>query len=229
MIFFVLLGLALALVLGGALYAYRKAFYSPYQKRDYLHAPDLKRCDAYREDMERIFIALADSPFETVHIFSDDGLTLSGRYYHLQNGGPVDLCFHGYRSSPLTDMCCFAELAAGLHHNLLLVDQRAHGDSRGRTISFGIRERMDVLRWVDYALDRFGADVEALPIRHLHGGLYGADGRGAGPAGQCKRHHCRLPLFLPKKDYMPGGQRDGYSRLAVLASCRPGGKDLRGL
>lgn len=160
MIFFVLLGLALALVLGGALYAYRKAFYSPYQKRDYLHAPDLKRCDAYREDMERIFIALADSPFETVHIFSDDGLTLSGRYYHLQNGGPVDLCFHGYRSSPLTDMCCFAELAAGLHHNLLLVDQRAHGDSRGRTISFGIRERMDVLRWVDYALDRFGADVE---------------------------------------------------------------------
>lgn len=81
MIYPILLCLVLFPVLGGAWYAYRKAFYSPYKGRDYLHAPNLERCQAYREDMERIFIALADSPFEEVAVYSQDGLKLMGRYY----------------------------------------------------------------------------------------------------------------------------------------------------
>lgn len=156
MIFPVLLCLVVFPILGGAWYAYRKAFYSPYNNREYLHAPDLNRYQIYLEDMERLFVALADSPFETVSLYAQDGLKLTGRYYHLRSGAPVDICFHGYRSSPLTDLCCFSELAARLGHNLLLVDQRAHGDSQGRTISLGIRERQDVLSWVDYALEQFG-------------------------------------------------------------------------
>ena len=37
-----------------------------------------------------------------------------------------------------------------------MVDQRAHGESGGRTITFGIRERHDVQTWLHYAADRFG-------------------------------------------------------------------------
>lgn len=159
MILLLLLCLAAAVLLGGANYAYRKAFYSPYKDRDYLHAPRGKHYETYREDMERIFIALADRPFEQVSIRSENGLTLSGRYYHVRDGAPLDICFHGYRSTPLTDLCCFSELATQLDHNLLLPDQRAHGDSRGRTISFGIKERYDVLSWVGYATKRFGKDT----------------------------------------------------------------------
>lgn len=46
-----------------------------------------------------------------------------------------------------------------MEHNLLLIEQRAHGKSEGSTISFGILERRDLLCWVDYAIKRFGADV----------------------------------------------------------------------
>lgn len=109
MILLLLLCLVLAAVLAGAGYAYRKAFYSSYQNRDYLHAPLSRRTERYRAEMERIFIALADRPFEPVAIRSQEGLTLTGRYYHIRDGAPLDLCFHGYRSTLLTDLCCFSE------------------------------------------------------------------------------------------------------------------------
>lgn len=137
-----------------------KGILLPVKGRDYLHAPHGKRIEAYREDMERIFIALVDKPFEAVSVFSQDGLKLTGRYYHKRDGAPLIIGFHGYRSSSLTDLCCLNELNDLLGHNLLLVDQRAHGDSQGRTIAFGIQERWDVLSWVDHAVERFGAEVK---------------------------------------------------------------------
>ena len=97
-----------------------------------------------------------------VAIQSYDGLTLWGRYYHVADGAPLDIAFHGYRSSGLTDFCGGAQISRELGHNLLLVDQRAHGKSQGRTITFGIKERYDVLNWVEYALQRFGPDTNIL-------------------------------------------------------------------
>lgn len=40
------------------------------------------------------------------------------------------------------------------------MDQRAHGDSEGHTITFGVRERMDCLLWCRYAVEHFGTDCE---------------------------------------------------------------------
>ena len=42
--------------------------------------------------------------------------------------------------------------------NTLVVDQRAHGNSEGNTMTFGVLERHDCLRWADYAAKRFGND-----------------------------------------------------------------------
>jgi len=105
---------------------------------------------------------LKDRPCEFVTVTSHDGLTLSGRYYHVKDGAPLDIGFHGYRSSPLTDFSGGSELSFRMEHNVLLVDQRAHGKSEGRTIAFGIQERQDLLKWVEYAVNRFGADLQIL-------------------------------------------------------------------
>ena len=43
--------------------------------------------------------------------------------------------------------------------NTILVDQRAHGKSEGKTITFGINERYDCLAWAQYAEKRFGANT----------------------------------------------------------------------
>ena len=162
MLIYLLLLLVLAAVLGGAFYAYRIAFYSPGKGRDQIPPTENPHYDPYREEMRRLFRQLQDRPFEFVTIESFDGLLLSGRYYHVADGAPLDIAFHGYRSSPLTDFSGGSELSFQMGHNLLLVDQRSHGRSQGRTITFGIKERKDVLQWVRYGVDRFGEDVQIL-------------------------------------------------------------------
>lgn len=162
MILLLILCLLLAIVLGGSYYTYRIAFFSPKKDRDRIPAHNGPQFEPYREEMARIYNQLNDRPCEFVTVFSQDGLKLSGRYYHTKDGAPLDIGFHGYRSCALTDFSGGSELSFQLGHNVLLVDQRAHGKSEGRTIAFGIKERWDVLSWVDYALDRFGPDTEIL-------------------------------------------------------------------
>lgn len=158
-------------ILAGSWYAYRIAFYAPTKNRDKVNNPKDPQYDPYRTEMKRIFHQLNDRPYERVSIVTRDGLTLSGRYYHVKDNAPLDIGFHGYRSHPVTDFSGGSELSFLLEHNLLLVDQRAHGKSDGRTISFGILERQDLLCWVEYAIRRFGTDVQIL--------LYGVSMGGA--------------------------------------------------
>jgi pimeloyl-ACP methyl ester carboxylesterase len=121
--------------------------------------------------MRRLYHQLSTRPCELVSILSHDGLKLSGRYYHIKDGAPLDIGFHGYRSHPFTDFSGGTELSFQMGHNVLLIDERAHGKSEGRTISFGILERLDLLDWVHYAVDRFGSEVKIL--------LYGVSMGGA--------------------------------------------------
>lgn len=162
MIILILLCIVLAVMLGGAYYAYRIAFYSPKKGRGKIPVHRDGQYAPYQEEMSRIFHNLNERPFETVTTISHDGLILSGRYYYVKDGAPLDIGFHGYRSHPLTDFSGGSELSFQMEHNLLLVDQRSHGSSEGISIAFGIQERQDVLSWVYYALRRFGPETKIL-------------------------------------------------------------------
>ena len=162
MIVLSVLCIVLLILGGGAYYAYRVAFYSPKNDRERIPSTSGHQYDPYRAEMARIYKQLVDRPCEIVTVQTHDGLTLSGRYYHTAEGAPLDIGFHGYRSSPMTDFSGGSELSFQLGHNLLLVDQRAHGKSSGSTITFGILERRDLLCWVNYAITRFGKDTEII-------------------------------------------------------------------
>ena len=43
-------------------------------------------------------------------------------------------------------------------------DQRAHGKSQGKTISFGVKERRDCALWVDYLTNRLGKDIKIILV-----------------------------------------------------------------
>lgn len=166
-----LLCIVTVVILAGSYYAYRIAFYAPKQNRDQVVKPKDPQYDPYRPEMRRLYQQLSSRPCEVVSILSRDGLKLSGRYYHVKDGAPLDIGFHGYRSHPLTDFSGGTEMSFRMEHNVLLIDQRAHGRSEGNTITFGIRERQDLLDWVNYAIGRFGSDVKIL--------LYGVSMGGA--------------------------------------------------
>jgi len=90
---------------------------------------------------------------------SEDGLRLHGLWVEAEEAIGTAILVHGYHSTKLVD---FGGSMAYLHRqglNLLLVDQRAHGESGGHTIAFGVEERLDCLDWLKYAVGRFGCDT----------------------------------------------------------------------
>lgn len=146
------------LTLAAAYGVYRKAFYSlpKKQKTDFFALPNDEKYRAVGARMHELMEALEQEPYEEVSILSHDGLRLAARYYHYQDGAPLKIQFHGYRSSAVRDYCGGHELTRQGGFNVLLVDQRAHGKSEGQTITMGVKERRDCLDWIRYANERFG-------------------------------------------------------------------------
>ena len=62
----------------------------------------------------------------------------------------------------MIDFCGGGPLAIRLGLNVIMIDQRAHGESEGHTISFGYNEGRDVIGWVNYVRERFGEEREVM-------------------------------------------------------------------
>jgi len=145
------------------LFCYRIAFHSPDKIQGNIYnIPDGQQYQQQREIMHAMIRDMAAIPCQQVTITSRAGMRLSARYYHCADDAPLAICFHGYRSTSIRDFCGGARLAMEQGHNVLLIDQRAHGDSEGHTITFGILERQDCLDWVNWGVERFGKDVPIL-------------------------------------------------------------------
>ena len=136
---------------------YRKAFYSSPRKRSTTHLlPDSQQYRNANPVIRKLIDEMEKVPYEQVYITSYDGTKLAARYYHLSDSAPVQIQFHGYRSTAVRDFSGGFVLARKMGRNTLVVDQRAIGKSGGTTICFGIKEKYDCLEWIKYALNRFG-------------------------------------------------------------------------
>ena len=92
-----------------------------------------------------------------VETYSFDGLKLSARYFDNKQKNTIIL-FHGYRSSASRDFSCALKLYTDLKLNVLLVDQRSHGKSEGRLITFGVKESRDVHSWIDFLNKKYSPE-----------------------------------------------------------------------
>ena len=156
----VLLLLIAAAGLAFSWYAYRRAFYVPKIHPADPDAPiEGEQYEAVAHLMRRVTQAIRKHSFQEIRIDSLDGIPLYGRLYLQDETAPVQIIFHGYRSCAFRDCCGGHALAWKMGFNTILVDQRASGESGGRAITFGIRERYDCLAWANYAAKHFGKDV----------------------------------------------------------------------
>jgi len=162
----VLLGIVIAMVAavaGVLLYCYNLAF----RRNDKRlpkegSAPTGEQYAPFKEVIEKGANNILSAPYEKVTITSRDGISLVGRYYHVKDGAPVSILFHGYRSTLGTDCNGGYSMSVRRGYNVLVVYQRAHRESGGRTITFGVKERFDCLDWIEYINNRFGENTKIL-------------------------------------------------------------------
>ena len=95
--------------------------------------------------------ALESYPRQDVTIRSSDGLTLKGHLLKSKYPRRLIVAFHGWRSSWARDLGAVAAFWLENHCNVLLVEQRAHGDSQGDYLGFGLLERSDCRQWAQWA------------------------------------------------------------------------------
>lgn len=119
--------------------------------------------DPHHAKIKELADAMYARPCEEVHTTSFDGLSLFGRYYEVSSDVKViELQCHGYKGSCFIDFCGGNKMMLEQGFNMLSIDERSHGKSEGKAITFGINERRDVLTWIDYIIQRFGDDMQII-------------------------------------------------------------------
>ena len=99
---------------------------------------------------------LQDNNAQNVYIQSEDGLKLHAFWIPAENARGTVLFAHGYRSTMLVDFGLAFDLYHRLGMNLLVPDQRCHGQSEGRFITFGVKESRDMVCWIKHHNNSFG-------------------------------------------------------------------------
>ena len=93
---------------------------------------------------------------EDVYARSRDGLQLYARWIPAEDPKGTILLVHGYQSTPYIDFSLVLEVYHSLGMNMLIPDQRCHGKSEGKYITFGVKEWQDMTCWVEYHNTHFG-------------------------------------------------------------------------
>lgn len=217
----IMLVFALVLVIC-AYIPYKKVFRRPRRTRDPYSGLDAPKYAPYADVLRRMISDISAEKYESVSITAKDGTKLVGRYYHRQDGAPIHLIVHGYKSSPLRDGAGGGCDSREMGHNLLLVHQRAHGESAGKTISFGIRERYDVISWCEYLTERFGNGCEIILIGVSMGAASSimAAGLGLPPSVKCVIADC--PYSSPREVLIIGAARQGRRSSLVYPMLKLG-------
>ena len=83
-------------------------------------------------------------------ITSHDGLKLKG-YYYKNKLDTLIICFHGYRATPLNNYAVMGKKLLDKGYSLLLIVERAHGDSEGKYTTFSDKEKYDCISWINFA------------------------------------------------------------------------------
>ena len=93
---------------------------------------------------------------QDIYITSKDHLKLHGLWIPAEDAKGTVILAHGYKSTMLVDFSYVLDFYHALGMNLLIPDQRSHGKSQGKYITFGVKESDDMLGWLSYHNEKFG-------------------------------------------------------------------------
>ncbi len=166
-----LLGVTAAAAAGGIGYLYDMSV-ARHSKVNKKPEPGVYSDDPDKQaEYEKIKEWIKDIQTESVEIRSFDGLRLHGTFIPAEVYTTTTVILvHGYRASGMKDFGLMLPFYHKLGVNILMVDDRGHGDSQGDYIGYGWHDHFDVERWIRYLTVRFGDDCRIF----LHGVSMGA-------------------------------------------------------
>jgi pimeloyl-ACP methyl ester carboxylesterase len=113
------------------------------------YLPYLRSCAAWYREQKT----------EKVRMTSFDGLRLYAEYLPAENSRGTIICMHGFHSSAVRDFFSVIRFFHEKGWNILLPSQRSHGESEGRYLTFGVRERYDCRGWITFVNNRCGTEL----------------------------------------------------------------------
>lgn len=162
-----LTGLAVAGVLaGGVAYGYKKAmeyFFNMALERETKHF----KVRAEEEGPYSEIVLTGEGkmlrfPCEHVYTTSFDGLKLHGRLYKQEGAKRTVILVHGWRGGWNYDFCLGGPWLHDEGYNLLVIDQRAQGESEGDYMTMGLYERKDCHTWLAWLEEH--TDLTEVPV-----------------------------------------------------------------
>lgn len=135
-------------------------------KVDISEMADMQKWEEYKKMIRPRKEWLMQQNLEQITITARDGIRLHA--YYLPAEKPSDrlvIGCHGYTSCGLSDFAAHSYFYHQMGFDCLIPDHRAHGESEGKYIGFGILDRYDCRAWINYVIKRFGEDKQIL----LHG------------------------------------------------------------
>lgn len=128
-------------------------------KVDISEMADMARWEEYKKIIGPNKEWLMARPMENISIKARDNITLHGYYFPAdEETDTIAVCLHGYTGEGLKDCTSIASVFLKKGFDCLLVDHRAHGQSEGDYIGFGILDRFDCMSWLKYIVKRFGSE-----------------------------------------------------------------------
>jgi pimeloyl-ACP methyl ester carboxylesterase len=151
----IIVSILLFLCIGVCISIYFFCFYN-YRKKKVLNqaADELPfmgpQTSAYKDELKVIYKNARELPFQSVYIKSFDHKSLHGKLYIKDLNRPFIILCHGYTGGGLRDFSSHLLYLLEQNYNCLLISQRSHELSSGRSITYGVKEHKDIIRWSNY-------------------------------------------------------------------------------
>ena len=139
----------------------------------FLFRPNFTRAPIHREEENIKYFAnnkeyherhIADKNYilslspKMIEITSFDSLKLRSYVLERENALGTILLMHGFHSDPLREFATLARFYYENGYNVVLPFQRAHGESEGKYLTFGVKERYDCRDWLIEIAKIYGED-----------------------------------------------------------------------
>lgn len=111
--------------------------------------------------LEQAKVKLESAGCTPVEIRAEDGITLVGHWQVCSHPKRILIAMHGWRSCWSRDFGLIADFWQENGCSVLYAEQRAHGESGGEYLGFGMLERHDCKSWIRWVCEN---NPEKLPV-----------------------------------------------------------------